>query len=101
MASTVGQPNRILAHTRFATLFPFRRSHSDCLGLGDHMAEREVGSSDTLDVPDVWMCDGDASQRSISAPGPVGFNAQLHAGDRNSRSSELTDNVFPGGISPL
>ena len=101
MASGVGQPNRILAHPRFATLLPLRRSGADCLGLGGHMAERQVGSSDTLDVPDVWMYGGDASQRSISAPGPIDFNAQLHAGDCNSRSPELTGIVFPGSISPL
>lgn len=101
MASRVGQPNRILAHPRFATHFPFRGSGSDCLGLGGHMAERQVGSSDTLDVPDVWMYGGDAGQRSISALGPIDFKAQLHAGDCNSRSPELTNIVFPGGISPL
>src|SRR5215469_6259207 len=101
MASRVGQPNRILAHPRFATLFSFRRSGSECVGLGGHMAERQVGSSDTLDVPDVWRYGGDTSQRSIPAPGPIDFNAQLYAGDCNSRNPELTSIVFPGGISPL
>ena len=101
MASRVGQPNRILAHPRLARPFPFRRSGSDCLGFGGHMAERQVRGPDTLDVPDVWMYGDDASQRSISAPGPIDFNAQLHAGDCNSRSPELAGIVFPGGISAL
>ena len=101
MASRVGQPNRILANPRFATHFPFCRSGSDRLGFGGHLAERQVGGSDGLDVPDVWMYGDNAGQRTISAPGSIDFNAQLHAGDGDSRSSELTGIVFPGGISPL
>ena len=101
MASGVGQPDRVLAHPRFATGFPFRRNGSDCLDLGGYVAERQVGSSEILDVRDVRLRGGDAGQRNIPAPGFIDCKARLHAGDCNSRSPELTSIVFPVGISPL
>ena len=98
MASRVGQSNRILAHPGLATRFPFRRDGSDCLDLGGYVAERQVGSSDVLDVRDVRIRRWGASQRNLSAPSPIDFKARLHAGDCNSRRTELTTAVFPGGM---
>jgi len=98
MASGVGEANRFLAQPRFARRFPFCRSGPDCLGFGGHMAERQVGRSDTLDVPHVWIYGRDVSQRSISARRHIDCNTQLHAGDRNSRSPKPTGIVFPGSI---
>jgi hypothetical protein len=98
MASGVVEANWLLAHPRFARRLSFCRSGPDCLAFGRHMAERQVGRSDTLDVLDVWIYGCGISQRSI-ARGYIDCDAQLHARCRDGRGRESASVIFPGGIS--